>query len=136
MIASFGNALVFRTPTTWGPRPLGGPPTQPGTYSVAAHYTSNNSSYASADTAPAAFTIAPCALTVTGITAANKTYNASLTATLNPRGPGCWAYRSDTVTLGTGGAAGTFASQDVGQGITVSVTGLTIGGSQARGTTR
>src|SRR5208282_4808781 len=37
----------------------------------------------------------------------------------------------DTVTLGTGSAAGTFASKDVGQNITVSVTGLTLGGSQA-----
>ena len=35
------------------------------------------------------------------------------------------------MTLGTGGAAGAFASKDVGQGITVSVTGLTIGGAQA-----
>ena len=34
----------------------------------------------------------------------------------------------DTVTLGTSGATGTFASQDAGTGITVSVAGLTISG--------
>ena len=113
-----------------GATPLGGPPTQPGTYSVVAHYTSNNSSYASADSAPAAFTIAPAPLTVTGITASNKQYNANTTATLNTAGATLLGTQgSDSLTLSTAGAAGTFASQDVATGITVQVSGLTVSGA-------
>ena len=40
-------------------------------------------------------------------------------------------FSGDTVNLDTGGATGTFASQNVGTGITVTVAGLTIGGAQA-----
>ena len=47
-----------------------------------------------------------------------------------------WVYADlvnggDTVTLDTSGATGTFASQDVGNGITVTVAGLALGGAQA-----
>jgi hypothetical protein len=77
--------------------------------------------------------ITPAALTVTGITAANKTYNGTTTATLQGLATASLVgvVSGDTVTLGTSGAAGTFASESVGNNITVSMTGLTIGGSQA-----
>ncbi len=86
--------------------------------------------------------ITPATLTVTGITAANKVYNANKTATLNtsaatlhgvisgdatPPGPG-------TVALVTSGATGTFASANVGNGITVQVAGLTLKGKTQDGT--
>jgi hypothetical protein len=71
--------------------------------------------------------------TVSGITAADKTYNANTTATLVGLGSASLAtvYSGDTVTLNTTAAMGTFASKDVGQNITVSVSGLTLGGTQA-----
>ena len=59
-------------------------------------------------------------------------YNASTAATLNTSGATLvGVFSGDTVTLNTGGATGTFASQNVGTGITVTVAGLTISGAQA-----
>ena len=76
--------------------------------------------------------ITPAALTVSGITAANKVYNASTTAALNTFGATLvGVFSGDTVNLNTGGATGTFASKDVATGVTVTVTGLTIGGPKA-----
>ena len=73
------------------------------------------------------------AVTVTGITASNKTYNANTTATLVGLTSASLSgvFTGDTVTLGTSGAAGAFATKNVGNNITVTVTGLTIGGAQA-----
>ena len=76
--------------------------------------------------------ITPAGLTVSGITAANKVYDANTTATLNTAGATLvGVFSGDTVTLSTSGATGTFASKDVGTGITVTVAGLTISGAQA-----
>ena len=76
--------------------------------------------------------ISPAGLTVSGITAATKVYNASTAATLITSGAALkGVYSGDTVTLGTSGATGTFAGKDVGTGIAVSVAGLTISGAQA-----
>ena len=59
-------------------------------------------------------------------------YDASTTATLNTSSATLvGVFSGDTVSLNTGGATGTFASQNVGTGITVTVAGLTIGGAQA-----
>src|SRR5262249_5244721 len=69
---------------------------------------------------------------VTGITANSKVSDSTPKATLSTTGAilvGVLA--GDTVTLNTAGASGTFASKDVGSGITVTVSGLTIGGPQA-----
>ncbi len=77
-------------------------------------------------------TITPADLTVSGMTAANKVYNATTTATLNTSGATLvGVFSGDSVNLNTGGATGTFASQNVGTGITVAVAGLTISGAQA-----
>ena len=63
---------------------------------------------------------------------ANKVYDASTAATLSTAGATLvGVFSGDTVTLGTSGATGTFASQNVGTGITVTVAGLTISGAQA-----
>ena len=81
-------------------------------------------------TITASITAAP--LTVSGITAANKVYNASTAATLNTSAATLvGVFSGDTVNLNTGAAAGTFAADSVGNAITVSVAGLTIGGAQA-----
>jgi phosphotransferase system IIA component len=87
--------------------------------------------------------ITPKALTVSGLSASNKTYDATTTATLTgtaalqaaeAAGAGTSAdgkpYTGDTVTVG-GTPSGTFASKDVDNGIAVTVSGNTIGGAQA-----
>jgi hypothetical protein len=71
-------------------------------------------------------------LTVTGITASHKAYNGNTTATLNTSGGALvGVVAGDTVTLGTGTAAGVFNTKNVGVGKTVTVSGLTLGGAQA-----
>ena len=76
--------------------------------------------------------ITPATLTVSGVTAANKVYNSTTAATLNTGSASLvGVYSGDTVTLVTSGAIGTFASKNVGNGITVTVSGLTISGAQA-----
>ena len=73
-------------------------------------------------------------LTVTGITASDKPYDGTTTATidtshasLNPSGviPG------EQVTLVVTGASGTFSNQNVGSAINVNVSGLTLAGADA-----
>jgi hypothetical protein len=82
-------------------------------------------------------------LTVTGLSASNKTYNATTSDTLtgtatllstDPFGSGSPTdgrpYSGDQVTL-TGTAVGTFASKDVANGISVAVGGNSLSGSQS-----
>jgi hypothetical protein len=85
-----------------------------------------------ATTAAATLTVNQSTLTVTGVSAQNKVYDATTAAILNTSSavlagvaPG------DSVTLNTGAAAGTFAGTTVGSGITVQVSGLTITGASA-----
>jgi hypothetical protein len=74
--------------------------------------------------------ITPRALSVSGVTAANKAYDGGTTATLNLASAMLVGVQgSDAVTLNTAGATGTFASSDVGTGIAVAVAGLGISGS-------
>jgi hypothetical protein len=74
--------------------------------------------------------ILPAALTVTGITAANKTYDGTTTATLDTSGAILMGVvAGDDITLNVSGAVGTFASAGPGTAITVNITGLTITGA-------
>ena len=74
----------------------------------------------------------PFALTVSGITANNKVYDRTTAANLNVGSASLvGVFSGNTVNLGTGSAAGTFASANVGNGIAVGVSGLTISGSSA-----
>jgi hypothetical protein len=69
-------------------------------------------------------------LTVTGITADDKVYNGNTTATLNKTSAALvGVITGDSITLNTTSAVGTFASADVGVGITVTISGLTISGT-------
>src|SRR4029077_10217811 len=71
-------------------------------------------------------------LTVTGITANNKVYDGTTTATLNSGTAALVGVVSgDTVTLNTGSATGAFADKTVANGKTVTVAGLTITGTDA-----
>src|SRR5439155_3740842 len=84
--------------------------------------------------------ISPKTLTVSGLSASNKCYDATTAATLSgtaalltPEAPGTGlttdgkAYTGDTVSL-AGTAVGTFAGKDVGTGIAVTVSGNTLSG--------
>ena len=96
-------------------------------------------------TQPAGLTadITPKALTVTGLTAQNKVYDATTAASLSgaaallaAEDPGTGStsdgkpYTGDAVSAG-GTAAGTFSNKDVGTGKVVTVTGCTLSGAQA-----
>jgi hypothetical protein len=71
------------------------------------------------------------ALTVSGITASNKPYDGATTATINTAGAALVGVISgDTVSLVTAGATGAFASKDAANGITVTISGLSLGGAQ------
>ena len=78
------------------------------------------------------FTVTAKALSVSGITANNKTYDGNTTATLNTGSAALVGVVSgDTVTLNTASAAGAFSDKNVGNAKTVAVSGLTIGGASA-----
>jgi hypothetical protein len=77
-------------------------------------------------------TITSKTLTVTGITASGKQYDAAVNAGLNTAGAALSGIvEGDTVTLNTASAAGAFSDKNVGTGKNVTVSGLTIGGSDA-----
>ncbi len=80
----------------------------------------------------AAFTITKKVLSVTGLTANNKNYDGSTTATLNTGSAALFGViGGDTVTLNKVGAIGTFDTKYPGTGKTVTISGLTIGGASA-----
>jgi hypothetical protein len=77
-------------------------------------------------------TITPAPLTVTGITANDKRYDGTTTATLNTSGAMIvGVVNGDTVTLDTSAATATFASAGIGNNIPVTVSGLALKGVQA-----
>ena len=77
--------------------------------------------------------ITPAPLTVTEITANDKVYDGTTLATLNTSSAAlAGVLGGDAVTLNTSAATGTFASKDVANNVTVTVSGLTLGGIKAR----
>ncbi|RME69036.1 MAG: hypothetical protein D6781_09520, partial [Verrucomicrobia bacterium] len=77
-------------------------------------------------------TIAPKPLTVTGITAADKTYDRSLAASLDVSAAAiAGVVPGDSVALDAGGAVGVFADARVGEGKPVAVSGLSLVGAAA-----
>jgi autotransporter-associated beta strand protein len=76
--------------------------------------------------------ITPKAITVTGITANNKAYDGTNTATLNTSAALLVGVESgDAVTLVTSGYSATFATSSAGTNIAVTVTNLTLGSANA-----
>ncbi len=82
-------------------------------------------------TTPAATaSITPAVLTVTGITASDKVYDGSTDATLVINSPALVGVVSgEDVTLNSTGVTGAFATKDVGTGLPVTVSGLSLGGA-------
>src|SRR6185503_7465455 len=71
-------------------------------------------------------------LSVTGVTANNKVYDATTAATLNVGSPALVGVISgDTVTLNTGTITGAFVDKNVGTAKAVILSGLTLGGSDS-----
>ncbi len=71
-------------------------------------------------------------LTITGVTAQNKVYDGTTTATLNTGSAALSGVVSpDAVNLVSSGTTGTFASKNVGTGIVVTASGFTLSGAQA-----
>ena len=92
------------------------------------------SNYLLPTTATGGGTIAKRTLTISGVSANDKTYNGTFAAALTVSGaalqnlvPG----DAGSVALGTVGAAGLFASKNVGTGIAVTASGFTITGAKA-----
>lgn len=78
------------------------------------------------------FAINKAGLTVTGVTASNKTYDGTTNAPLNAGGAAlAGAVNGDSLTLATGSAAGTFATRNVGTAKNITVTGFSVTGSAA-----
>ena len=76
--------------------------------------------------------ITAAGLTIIGVTANNKVYNGNVSATLNTSGASLIGVVSgDDINLVRTGATGTFASNNVGTGITVTTSGFTLNGTDA-----
>ena len=85
-----------------------------------------------ATTASTSANITAATLTVSGITAASKVYDAATAATLTANSAALvGVIAGDTVTLSVGGASGVFADKNAGVGKPVTVSGLTIAGASA-----
>ncbi|MBU3641713.1 S-layer family protein [Polynucleobacter sp. Fuers-14] len=76
--------------------------------------------------------ITPATITISGITANNKVYNATTAATLNV---GTITYSGvfagDTVSVNTSNLSGTFVDKNVGTAKTVNISGVVLGGSSS-----
>ena len=69
-------------------------------------------------------------LTILGVSAANKVYNGTTSATLNTSGASLsGVFGGDLVSLNTLGATGSFSDKNVGTDKTVNTSGFTLGGS-------
>ena len=73
------------------------------------------------------YVVTPASLSVSGITAANKVYDGSTIATINTGLSG--AATGDSVSVAV--ANGAFSDRNVGTGKTVSISGMTLGGTDA-----
>lgn len=102
-----------------------------GTRSIVATY-GGDANHAGSASSPLEQVVDPKALTVTGITAANKVYDGTTAAALTTTGSVLvGVVGGDSVTLVTTGANGTFADKNIGTGKTVTVAGLVIAGADA-----
>lgn len=102
-----------------------------GAHSVTAVYGGDANSATSTSTA-VGVTVSAKALTVTGVTASNKVYDGSTSATLNASAATLvGVVGADVVTLNSSSATGTFVDKTVGNGKLVTVAGLGLSGAAA-----
>ncbi len=92
----------------------------------------NLNNYLLPTAATGAGTINKAPLQVVNALGTNRAYNGGFADPLNVSSAGVSGlFGSDTVSLNTGAAVGTFASKDVGTGIVVTASGFTISGGQS-----
>jgi hypothetical protein len=115
--------------------------TTPGTYTVSVEYTGtytkDGANTPLKGSKSATFTVTPAALTITGVTAANRAYNG--TKTVDLAGGALSGIKTnednnnaqDVVTLDASKAAGTVADAGAGTGKAVTVTGYALSGKDA-----
>ncbi len=75
--------------------------------------------------------ITPKTLTLSGLTANNKVYDATANATIATLGTLNGVLGFDDVQVGTSAVTGTFSDKNVGNGKTVTLAGFTMGGAEA-----
>jgi filamentous hemagglutinin family protein len=76
--------------------------------------------------------ITPAPLTILGVTANDKPYDATTSGSLSAGGATLQGiFNSDNVTLNSAGAAGTFSSPNAGSGIPVTASGFALSGTKA-----
>ena len=75
--------------------------------------------------------ITPKGLTISGVSAVDKVYDGTTADTLSGTGTLNGVLGSDNVTLVSSGAGGTFSTANVGNNLSVSISGFTLGGAQA-----
>jgi hypothetical protein len=124
-LASPAGTFAFTTPST---APNAGTALQSVTYTP-----TDTADYNTASRT-ASVTVNPKALTVTGITANNKVYDGSKTATLNTTNAqlsGVVSADTGNVTLVTSAVTATFSDPSVGTNKLVTISGLTLSGSAA-----
>ncbi len=128
-----GSTTLGTGPLSGGQATLNTTATQlaAGSHSITAVYAGDGAFGASTSSALTQ-TVNTLALTVSGLTISNKVYDGTTAATLNTNGYALNTLVSgDVVTLVTNGSTATFASANVANGISVTVTGLSLGGAQA-----
>ena len=92
-----------------------------------------DATYDAATSANKSITITAQALTISGISIANKNYNGNTSAVISGTPTIVGLLPGDTVTLSTGSAAATFANSTVGANKAVTVTGYSISGGNSAG---
>jgi hypothetical protein len=91
-----------------------------------------NTNFATSTSSALVLTVGKLALTVSGITASNKVYDAKTTATINVSNAVLSArLTGDAVILNSAAAKGVFADKNAGMAKPVTISGLTISGTNA-----
>lgn len=112
--------------TTYGPNTTR--PTNAGTYQVVASVAAD-ATFDAATSSAFAFTINKANLTITGLTASNKTYDGTIAAILSG-GTLSGAVAGDDVTLVSG--SGSFSNKNVGSTKAITLAGFNLGGADAQ----
>ena len=134
LTASYSGFVNGDTPASLNPQPTlsttATSASAPGGYSISVGG-AVDPNYA-IDFVAGSLTVTPAPLTVTGVTANGKIYDGTTAATLDTGGASLSGILpGDSVSLNAGSATGKFASQDAGDGISVTVVGLGLSGAQA-----
>ncbi len=124
-----GNTILGTVPNLSGQATFTTSQLAAGLHSITAVY-SGDSYYTPSTSGAVSQTVNPAALTVTGLTANSKVYDGTTSAALNLNAAALIGVAAgDTITLNTDAAAGAFANPDIGTDKPVTISGLTIGGS-------